>query len=51
MASPAAGGLPQHRSPVLVQQQFVVTGGGLQKSVVIMNTEVVQGRTFFEIVS
>jgi len=50
MASPAAGGLPQHRSPVLVQQQFVVTGGGLQKSVVIINTEVVQGRTFFEIV-
>ena len=50
MASPAAGGLPQQRSPVLVQQQFVVTGGGLQKSVVIMNTEVVQGRAFFEIV-
>jgi len=48
MASPAAAGLPQ--SPVLVQQQFVVTGGSLQKPVVIMNTEVVQGRAFFEIV-
>jgi hypothetical protein len=51
MASPVAGGEPVHqRPPVVVEMQFVVTGGSLQNPVVVTGTQVVEGRTFFEVV-